>query len=64
MVHGSVKIENVIKVGEYWCVVSIMLSCVICVCLKCVECHGDSVWVSQVVECCFTYGVGSYLWAR
>ena len=33
VVHGSVKIENVIKVGEYWCVVSIMLLCVICVCL-------------------------------
>ena len=29
------------------------VSCVIWVCLKHVECHGNSVWVSQVVECEF-----------
>ena len=29
------------------------VSCVIWVCLKHVECRGDSVWVSQVVECGF-----------
>jgi hypothetical protein len=29
------------------------VSCVIWVCLKHVKCRGDSVWVSQVVECGF-----------
>jgi hypothetical protein len=33
------------------------VSCVIWVCLKHVECHGDSVWVSQVVECGFFVGL-------
>jgi hypothetical protein len=28
VVHGAVKIENVTKFGDYWCLVSIMLSCV------------------------------------
>jgi len=51
MLQGSVKMENVIKDLEYWCLVSIVLSCVICVCLKHVGCRGDSVWVSQMVEC-------------
>ena len=29
------------------------VSCVIWVCVKFVECRGDGVWVSQVVECGF-----------
>jgi hypothetical protein len=58
VVHGSVKMENVTKVGEYWCLVSIMLSCVIWFCLNRVGCRGDSVWVSQVVK------GGIYLWSR
>jgi len=49
VVHGAVKTENVIKVGEYWYFVSTMLSCVTCVCLKTVERRGDSVWVSQAI---------------
>ena len=55
VVHGTVKMENVIdKLGVL--VFYIMLSCVIWVCLERVECRGDSVWVSPLVECVF-YGV-------
>jgi len=32
------------------------VSCVIRVCLERVECRGDSVWVSQVVECGLLWG--------
>ena len=33
------------------------VSCVIWVCLKHIECCGDNVWVSQVVECDFFVGL-------
>jgi len=32
------------------------VSFVVWVCLEHVECHGDSVWVSRVVECSLLWG--------
>jgi hypothetical protein len=46
---GSVKMEHWGVLVFHECYVL----CVIWVCLKHFECRGDSVWVSQVVECEF-----------
>jgi len=53
VILGSVKMENVILSWGVLVFYEYYLSCVIWVCVKFVECRGDGVWVSQVVECGF-----------